>query len=211
MHPPLEAIDSRALAAIYGGAGGRWGPLMIALTVLGSGWSALVLLPLCRWPRTRRFAQALTIAIAVQAVCVWAVKRAVGRVRPWIALGLPAPLGSPHDGSFPSGHASGSFCVAAFLAVALPAAWPGSTWRGHLVSVATIGLAALIALSRVYLGAHFLTDVMAGALTGTCFGVAAGGWYVGWYVGAGTEARTKAAAKGDAKRDARDDADTTPA
>ena len=178
----MHDLDARALAAIYGGAGGPWGPLMIAATVLGSGWSALALLPLCHWARTRRFARALTMAIVLQAIFVWAIKLAVGRVRPWIALGLPAPLGSPHDGSFPSGHASGSFCVAAFLAVALPAAWPGSTWRGQLVAAATVGLAALVALSRVYLGAHFPSDVMAGAATGTCFGAAAGFLYQGTYL-----------------------------
>jgi undecaprenyl-diphosphatase len=175
----MHDLDARALAAMYGGAGGPWGPLMIAATILGSGWSALGLLPLCRWSRTRRFARALTLAIVLQAVFVWALKLAVGRVRPWIALGLPAPLGSPHDGSFPSGHASGSFCVAAFLAVALPAAWPGATWRGRLVAAATVGLAALVGVSRVYLGAHFPSDVMAGAVTGTCFGVAAGFRYLG--------------------------------
>ncbi len=174
----MRDLDARALAAMYGGAHGPWGPAMIALTLLGSGWSALVLLPLIGWPRTRRFAAALAIAIVAQATWVWALKLAVGRVRPWIAMGLAAPLGSPHDGSFPSGHASGSFCVAAFLAIALPAVWPGAAWRARFVLGATMAVATLIAVSRVYLGAHFPSDVLAGAVTGACFGAAAGGRYV---------------------------------
>jgi undecaprenyl-diphosphatase len=167
-------LDVRTLAMVYGGANGRWGPAMIALTWLGSGWGALALLPLIAWSRTRRFATALALAVAVQAICVWALKLEVGRVRPWIALGLAAPLGAPHDGSFPSGHASGSFCVAAFVTVALPAVWRSPAWRVRSVAAATMALASLIAVSRVYLGAHFPSDVIAGALTGACLGGVAG-------------------------------------
>jgi membrane-associated phospholipid phosphatase len=171
-------LDARTLAVLYGGAHGSWGPAMIALTWLGSGWAALALLPLMGWPHTRRFATALALAVVAQAICVWAVKLAVGRVRPWIAMGLSTPLGAPRDGSFPSGHASGSFCVAAFVAVALPAVWPSATWRVRSVTAATIALASLVAVSRVYLGVHFPSDVLAGALTGGCFGAIAGEQFV---------------------------------
>lgn len=176
----MNDLDTRTLAAMYGGAGGPWGPVMVAFTVLGSGWSVLALLPLLRWPRTRTFAQALAAAIAGQAVFVWAVKAIVGRVRPWIALHLPAPLpwgAGPHDGSFPSGHAAGSFCVAVFLAIALPVLWPDAGGRARGVGAAALASAALVAASRVYLGAHFPSDVIAGAAVGSCFGAAGGLWY----------------------------------
>lgn len=171
-------LDTRALGVMYGGAHGAWGPAMMALTWLGSGWAVVALLPLLGWPRTRRFAGALAIAVAAQATLVWGLKLAVGRVRPWIAMGLPAPFGAPHDGSFPSGHASGSFCVAAFLATALPAVWPSPAWRVRSIAATTLALASLVAVSRVYLGAHYASDVLAGAVTGACFGAAAGGRYV---------------------------------
>jgi undecaprenyl-diphosphatase len=174
----MRDLDAAALALVYGGAHGPLGPAMVALTVLGSGWTALLLLPLLGPASTRRLAGTLALAILAQAVWVWAVKLAVGRVRPWIALGLPAPLGAPHDGSFPSGHASGSFCVAAFVAVVLPAVWPAPAWRVRLVSAAALALAGMIALSRVYLGAHFPSDVLAGALTGAAFGAGAGALYL---------------------------------
>lgn len=176
----LDTLDLRALAAVYGGAHGAWGPAMLVITVIGGGWAALALLPLVAWTRTRRFGLALALAIAAQATWVWALKLAVGRVRPWIALGFPPPFGAPHDGSFPSGHASGSFCVAAFLAVALPAVpvgWPAAPWR-RLLAGATIALASLVAVSRVYLGAHFPSDVLAGGLFGACIGAAAGSLYL---------------------------------
>ena len=176
----MRDFDTQAFVPRCTGARtGPWGPAMIALTWLGSGWAALRSVaaprlvshaPLCR--------QRSRVAIAAQATWVWALKLAVGRVRPWIALGLAAPLGAPHDGSFPSGHASGSFCVAAFLAVALPAVWPSPAWRVRFVAVAALAVATLVAVSRVYLGAHFPSDVLAGALMGACFGAAAAGHYV---------------------------------
>jgi len=171
-------LDARTLAAMYGGAHGTWGPAMIALTCLGSGWAALALLPLLGWPPTRRFAGALALAIAAQATWVWALKLVVGRVRPWIAMGLATPIGAPHDGSFPSGHASGSFCVAAFVAIALPDVWPTPAWRARSVAAAAVAIASLIAVSRVYLGAHFPSDVLAGSAMGACFGAAAGGHFI---------------------------------
>ena len=133
---------------------------MIAFTLLGSGWSALGLVPLLYHPRTRRFGVALAVAIVTQATLVWWLKRVVGRVRPWIALGLPTPIGAPRDGSFPSGHAAGSFCVAAFLAVALPSVVVGrERMPGGSVAAALV-VAAFVASSRVYLGAHFPGDVL---------------------------------------------------
>ncbi|HEY6461467.1 MAG TPA: phosphatase PAP2 family protein [Polyangiaceae bacterium] len=166
----LADLDGRVLLAIYGGAGGAWALPMVAATVVGAGWTALVLLPLLGWRRTRRFAMLLTFAVATQAIAVWALKAAVGRVRPWIALGLPAPFGAPHDPSFPSGHAAGSFCVAAFLTLALPAAWRHAPRRARAVAGGVLALAALVALSRVYLGAHFPGDVLAGAILGGTIG-----------------------------------------
>ncbi len=171
-------LDVRTLLALYGGAHGSLAALMTAATLVGEGWTALLLLPMLWHGRTRRFAGLLTAAILSQAVLVWAMKAVVGRVRPWIALGLPEPVGSPHDFSFPSGHAAGSFCLAAFLALALPAAWPGSPARARIVGAVAFAYAVLVASSRVYLGAHFPSDVIFGALLGGAIGGAAGLAYI---------------------------------
>jgi undecaprenyl-diphosphatase len=170
-------LDARALQAIYGGAHGAWAAPMVAVTLLGEGWTSAVLLPLLAWTRTRRFAGLLTTGVVAQAVLVKVLKEVFGRVRPWIALDLPPPIMSPHDPSFPSGHAAGCFCVAAFLALALPVAWPRARgWAWAVVALAGV-LAVLIALSRVYLGAHFPSDVLVGALLGALVGGLAGRVY----------------------------------
>jgi undecaprenyl-diphosphatase len=177
--PSLVDLDLRALLAVYDADSGTLRPLMVAFTVLGSGWTALALVPMAIHRPTRRFATALALAVLAQATIVWCIKAAVGRVRPWIALGFPPPLGAPRDGSFPSGHAAGSFCVAAFLAVALPDCWPASPRGARRVVGITAVLAAFIASSRVYLGAHFPGDVLCGALLGSAVGAGAGRALVG--------------------------------
>jgi undecaprenyl-diphosphatase len=186
----VSDLDHSVFFAIYGGARGAWTWLMVAASILGEGWTAAALLPLLLWGRTRRFATWLTLAVVVQCVLVWGLKRLVGRPRPWIELHLPTPFMTPTDFSFPSGHAAGCFCVAAFLAVVLPAAWPDARLRVRaLVSVA-LGLAVLIAVSRVYLGAHFPSDVAAGALLGALVGALAGRFH----------ARPRTGVEGAAKR-----------
>ena len=171
-------LDHIAFFAVYGGARGAWSWLMVAATVLGEGWTAVALVPLLWWGRTRRFALWLTVAVVAQTFLVWGLKRAIGRTRPWILLDLPTPFMRPSDFSFPSGHAAGCFCVAAFLTFALPAAWPDSRLRAWLVTALALGLALLIGVSRVYLGAHFPGDVLAGALLGGVVGALAGHLYV---------------------------------
>lgn len=170
----MQSLDVRAFFAVYRDGHGAIAPLMTVLTIVGGGWSLAAIVPLVWMRRTRRFATALAIAILAQAALVFAAKAVVGRTRPWIALGLPAPLGAPSDGSFPSGHAAGSFCVAAFLASALPAAWRESPGRARAVVASAFVFAALVALSRVYLGAHFPSDVLCGALVGALVGAAGG-------------------------------------
>ncbi len=173
----LDQLDVMAFSAIYHGPHGAVGRAMLALTLLGSGWAALALLPMLWAARTRRLATALAAAIAVQAVLVWATKIVVGRVRPWIALGLPPPVGAPHDPSFPSGHAAGSFCVAVFLALATRSLWPERPGLRRACAGLGMTLAALVAFSRVYLGAHFPADVAGGALLGGLVGAVCGELY----------------------------------
>jgi len=85
------------------------------------------------------------------------IKDAVGRPRPELAVLLPQPDSS----SFPSGHAASSFACATVLGVLVP------RWRVPLHA-----LAALIAGSRLYVGAHYPLDVLGGSLLGVACGLA---------------------------------------
>ena len=102
----------------------------------------------------------LTALLVGVAVAVFSLKALVGRARPCGSLAHVHALvfGTPHDPSFPSGHAAGAFAVAAFVAFES---------RAHPVAkVALFVIAAGIALSRVVLGVHFPSDVVAGAALG---------------------------------------------
>ena len=81
----------------------------------------------------------------------------VCRVRPYDANPLLMPLiQRPTDFSFPSGHAASSFACAGVMWHKLP----------RRAGVPVLILAILISFSRLYIGVHYPTDVLAGAISG---------------------------------------------
>ncbi|MFC0003889.1 phosphatase PAP2 family protein [Micromonospora siamensis] len=88
------------------------------------------------------------------------LKSLVGRLRPVVDV----PVASAPGNSFPSGHALGSFVAyGALLLVFLPAMAP--RWRKPAIAIVAV-LVALVGLTRVALGVHFVSDVLAGWLLG---------------------------------------------
>ncbi len=136
-------------------------PVMKLASLLGDGgmiWiiTALVLLII---PKTRRRGLDAALCLAAAAALNNLVlKNIVARPRPFLTFPeielLVKPLASY---SFPSGHACSSFAAAFALARA---------FRGKGGAWAYVP-AALIALSRIYVGIHYPTDILAGAVTGT--------------------------------------------
>ena len=83
------------------------------------------------------------------------IKAAVDRPRP------PGPIVSASGSSFPSGHAAHSVLYV-WLAVTIVMRLRPGMARGAALVAAGIALTALVGLSRVYLGVHYLSDVSAG-------------------------------------------------
>ena len=131
-------------------------PVMRALSLLGDKglfWIALTLV-LLAFKRTRRVGAYCAASMILTFLIVnCAIKPIVARIRPYDLfpeLQILAHL--EHDFSFPSGHSANSFAVAWILFRMSPKKY----------GVPAVILAALIAFSRLYVGVHFPTDVLAG-------------------------------------------------
>jgi membrane-associated phospholipid phosphatase len=110
--------------------------------------------------RRRAWGEA-TALVAGAYVANTALKLIVRRRRPQLA-DLPPLTGTPTQLSFPSAHATTSFTAAGLYSrLGAPAA-------------PLYALAAALALSRLYLGVHYPSDVLGGAALGTAFASAAG-------------------------------------
>jgi membrane-associated phospholipid phosphatase len=91
------------------------------------------------------------------------LKTLVGRIRPVVDV----PVTSAPGNSFPSGHALGSTIVyGALLLVFLPIVAP--RWRKPFIALIAVVVVA-IGLTRIALGVHFLSDVLAGWLLGAAW------------------------------------------
>jgi membrane-associated phospholipid phosphatase len=162
---PLVHLDQVVFAALQKLRTGWVDDLMIAATELGSAMvavsviaavSAVLALKRC-W---RTLAYWLTAVGFAQAL-VWVLKITLERARP-VAM---------YDGadrfSFPSGHAASSIVLYGFLAFLLMREEKATVrWT---ISLMATGLVGLIAFSRLYLGAHWLSDVLASLGLGTAW------------------------------------------
>jgi undecaprenyl-diphosphatase len=155
------AFDAPLRAAIHGWASPALTEAMKAATQLGGGFflfplGAIVTFALYREGR-RRDAALFVIAVLGANILDEGMKLVFRRERPDPWFGYPEPF----TYSFPSGHSFVSFCFYFSLAEILiredwPAARKGATWVAAGLLTLTIGL------SRVYLGVHYPTDVIAG-------------------------------------------------
>ena len=100
----------------------------------------------------------ITESIAITEAVTFATKSIVNRERPAIADPSFTAVTKAKNASFPSGHTSAAFSVATSLTIVKPKWYvyvPAFTW------------ASLVGYSRMYLGVHYPTDILAGAVIGS--------------------------------------------
>ncbi|MBQ8974632.1 MAG: phosphatase PAP2 family protein [Oscillospiraceae bacterium] len=164
MMQTIQTIDSSILLFIQNNIrGGALTPIMLFFTTIGNlgiVWLALGAVLMCfRRYRKMGFCVILCIALA-WVVNDGVIKHIVCRPRPFTAVfGLQTLVTRPTSYSFPSGHSCSSFCAAAVL----------TRFRGSRLAPVFI-VALLIALSRIYVGVHYPTDILTGAVIGTVCG-----------------------------------------
>jgi undecaprenyl-diphosphatase len=137
---------------------------MTAISLLGYNiliLEMLIAFAVFAWLRWRRAAVWLAVAMAGALALDTALKFAYHRTRPSAFFGV-----APHSYSFPSGHALCSFCFYGVMAGLLSKRTKALSWRIVIWTVAAI-LVIAIGLSRIYLGVHYPSDVIAGYLAAT--------------------------------------------
>jgi membrane-associated phospholipid phosphatase len=144
-HGHSPALEAAAIAL------GRAGNNGLVWLLLGG---ALAVLDSSRWESWLICALLGPVAIGLN----FGIKLLVKRPRP-VLEGLPPLGGAPSSLSFPSAHATSSFAVATAMVRVDPA------------MAATFAIAFALALGRPYLGMHYPSDVLAGALVGVALGL----------------------------------------
>ena len=148
----------------------RWQPLT-ALFVVASAWwvkwPLFIAVGACTDAHCRRRIPDAAVSAAMSAAAAAAVvgilKDAFDRLRPALAdPAITALVATPDSPSFPSVHSATAFAAATAVGPFAPRLrWP------------LLALAAIVALSRVYLGVHYWLDVLVGATLGVVVGLAA--------------------------------------
>lgn len=129
-------------------------------TIFGLALIAMIFLAYRgRWPE----AAGLVVSVCGSAAAAYMLKELVARARP----PFPFPAYVETSFSFPSGHAVLSIALYAFLLWAVYEAMP-PLWRKMTLSSAAVLIIA-VGFSRLYLGVHYLSDVLAGYLLGGIF------------------------------------------
>lgn len=109
------------------------------------------------WRRRWWHLAAFIVAVAMSEILIGTLKGIYDRARP------PGSLVATSGASFPSGHSiAASVTVVAAVIALVPPGRRRAAWGG-----AAVAFSIMMALSRAYLGAHWLSDAVAGVLLGT--------------------------------------------
>jgi undecaprenyl-diphosphatase len=130
----------------------------------------LLLLGIAYWRGSKRWLRifaAMILACALAGLAARVVKISTGRARPHVQseAGWNGPRLSPRYNAFPSGHTAASTAFFATLAFA--------SWR---IGAPLLIVPLLIAFSRMYVAAHYLSDVVAAALIGATAAYVVANW-----------------------------------
>lgn len=155
-------FDESVLRWIESHSSPWWDAAALEVTVLGDMLIALVLAAAVAWilyiVREKRLALVVTTSVLGAALFVPLLKLLFNRPRPQVFAWVGDHPASP---AYPSGHAAMATAVFVALAVVVHRL-AGGTRNGALAVAAAVVLNFLVGLSRLYLGVHYPSDVLAG-------------------------------------------------
>lgn len=175
LNSAFAGIDSAVAGAVYGlfAFEGVFTPLAQIFDLLGKGGALLIAvsLALILFPRTRRVGTVMLLALGVGALITnLGLKPTVARPRPYTFEGsifyemwTLAGQHTESDFSFPSGHTTAATAAMVGIFLSCP---KRKSWCALL-------FALCMGISRIYLGVHYFTDVLAGFAAGAIGAVVA--------------------------------------
>jgi len=169
-HQQLDGVDHAALSWIHQSRDPGQQRFMEAATFLGGRPGQLVVVlmgAVLLWPRRRRWAVALPLVMGgaglVQLLAKWTVDRPRPNLTSW---------------GFPSAHVLSLVVLCGYLAYMVTMTSASSRWR-HLPAGAGLGIVGTVGYSRMYLDAHWLSDLLGGFTLGLAYLLLAI-WLIEW-------------------------------
>ncbi|HEV3010377.1 MAG TPA: VTT domain-containing protein [Burkholderiales bacterium] len=164
----LAALDARIAEWLHAHASPALTAVLLAVTHLNSTvamgiWSAVFAVVLAKL-RERYWMLTLALAVGGATLLNLVLKQAYERLRP----SFDDPLVVLDSYSFPSGHTAAAVAFYGVLAAFLVSRFYDARRRAACV-VGAIAAVALVAFSRLYLGAHYLSDVVAAVCSSTAW------------------------------------------
>lgn len=156
----LKTADQKVAIHIYKWGGKRFRDrIMYLFSHIGYGYLYPVILLIIFYldkGRARLLLPAGIVAFGLEVISQTLIKMKANRPRPFESLPeILNRMGAPDKWSFPSGHAAGAFLMATLGMHAYPG-----------MSLYLYSFASAVGISRVYMGVHYPSDVMAGSLLG---------------------------------------------
>lgn len=138
--------------------------VMLGFTQVGNGFTTLAFALILIFASQRYLAYELILGTLTLWLVVMLIKVIARRSRPFIRLVQTRVIGyKPRGRSFPSGHTSQTFFVATLMIQHFHA--------GFWIAILLYAIAMLVGITRMYVGAHYPRDVLAGAILGSAWGL----------------------------------------
>lgn len=165
----LMEFEAKIISFLQGGANEGFTAFFKAVSLFGS-YVGLILVFGFIFFLNKRYSLIFLITYCVGVGLNYIMKTLIGRERPYVVYDYIQNFTSTFGNSMPSGHAVSSTIIAIFVCFFV---W--QVCKTKFIKIATaVSMAifvGLVCLSRMYLGLHFLTDVIAGVIVGVLIAV----------------------------------------